>query len=266
MQKKLYKFSVTLLFIAGIMACSKVPDGILSERKMKDVMIDMYLAEGLIGNDPMLFSDSIHRDALYQSIFRKHKITQAVYDSSLVWYGKNLDILVQVYDLAINDLNERVRALGDIQASAAPSSNQDSIDIWPRRNIHIFTPSALFNGVTFDIRPDRPYSSGSVFVFGMYFWGITDNMPFKPELRISIDQGDTTIYANKKITKDGYYNTIVRGLPTKRVDRVYGYIRMDNTNTDYYKVYVDSLNLMKYNYGSPALAAFALPDSIPPSD
>lgn len=42
---------------------------------------------------------------------------------------------------------------------------------------------------------------------------------------------------------------ILKTIPTKKVKRVFGYIRMDNMDTTYYKVYIDSLSLMKYNYG-----------------
>lgn len=261
MQKKLYKYSLAFIAIVGMTACSKIPDNILSEKKMKDVMIDIYLAEGLLSGNYHSSSDSTRKIALYQSVFRKHKITQSVYDSSLVWYGKNLDILMDVYDLALNSINEQVRALGDVQASALPTSNRDSINIWPRRDYMTLTPEALFNGVIFDIKPDQNYSSGSGFVLGIRAWGITDRMRYVPEIRISIDQGDTTIITHKKITEEGYHQAVVRGMPTKQIRRVYGYIRMDNTDTDYSKIYIDSLNLMKYNYGSPALEAFSPADS-----
>lgn len=266
MRKQLYKYSIALVAIAAVIACNKVPDGILSEKKMKDVMIDIHIAEGLIGNDAKTFPDSIRKDALFQSVFKKHNITQAVYDSSLVWYGQNLDILMNIYDLALNDINERVRDLGDVQASAAPTSNQDSVNIWPRRDYLVFEPNALFNGVVFDIIPDRFYSSGSGFVLGMRVWGIDKKMNYYPEVRIAINQGDTTIITNQTITTEGYHQTIVRGLPTKQVRRVYGYIRMDNTDTNYYKVFVDSLSLMKYNYRSPALEALLPTDSIANTD
>ena len=42
---------------------------------------------------------------------------------------------------------------------------------------------------------------------------------------------------------------ILKTVPTKQVKRVYGYIFMNNADSSYYKVYLDSLNLMKYNYG-----------------
>ena len=261
MRRLLSKYTIVFTAIIGVMACSKVPQGVLPERKMKEVMIDMYIAEGLIGTTPQSFPDTLHRDALFQSVFRKHGITQAAYDSSLVWYGKNLDILMQVSDLALKDINDLTRDLGDVQASAAPTSNQDSVNIWPRRNFLVLEPANLFNGVVYDIKPETHYSSGSGFVLGMRVWGITNRLKHTPELRISIDQGDTTIVTNRKITNDGYYQTIIKGMPTKQVRRVYGYIRMDNNEQDYHKIYIDSLNLMKYNYRSPALEALSPTDT-----
>ena len=78
---------------------------------------------------------------------------------------------------------------------------------------------------------------------------MNNKMAYKPEVRLSADQGDTTLTVNSKITKDGYHETILKTIPTKKVKRVFGYIRMDNMDTTYYKVYIDSLSLMKYNYG-----------------
>jgi hypothetical protein len=123
------------------------------------------------------------------------------------------------------------------------------VDIWPRRSYLVLSPTSVFNGVTFDIRPETNYSSGSSFVLGMCVWGLNNKMAYKPEVRLSADQGDTTLTVNSKITKDGYHETILKTIPTKKVKRVFGYIRMDNMDTTYYKVYIDSLSLMKYNYG-----------------
>lgn len=240
---------MALLATTLLAACSKVPDGILSEKKMQSVLTDMLLAEAMVNVDYNTYKSDTMKLALYESVFRKHDITQAVYDSSLVWYGRNLDIYMEVYNRVLADLNKWVNNLGDVQADAAPVSNRDSVDIWPRRSYMALFPASVFNGVTFDIRPETNYSSGSCFVLGMRVWGLNNNMAYKPEVRLSADQGDTTLTVNSKITKDGYHETILKTMPTKKVKRIFGYIRMDNTDTAYYKVYIDSLSLIKYNYG-----------------
>lgn len=244
------RYTILLFVLVFLTTCSKVPEHILSEKKMQEVITDMHIAEGIIASDYTRYNNDSIKKVLYKSVFSKHNITQADYDSSLIWYAKNLDIYLQVYDRARVDLEQRIKDLGDVQAKASPSSNQDSIDIWPRRTTLELTPKALFNGVVFDISPDVNYSSGSSFVLGMKVWGISKGMKHYPEVRMSIDQGDTIIATNKKVDSDGYKELIIKSLPTKQVKRVYGSIRLDNTDTTYFKIYVDSLNLMKYNYGS----------------
>lgn len=251
MRNKLCRYGVTVLAAALLFSCSKVPDGILSEKEMKAVLIDMQLAEAMISTDYEKYKDDTEKEALYQAVFRKHEIEQAVYDSSLIWYGRNLDVYMQVYDLVLAELNERQKALGDVQASAAPVSKQDSVDIWPRLTYLNFEPRALFNGVTINIKPETNYPSGSSFVLGMRVWGLNDKMKNRPEIRLSANQGDTIITVNDKILHDGYHETILRTLPTKQVKSVYGFIRLDgkDDSTSYFRIYVDSLNLMRYNYG-----------------
>ena len=233
-------------------SCSKAPSGILSEKEMQRVMTDVYLAEAMIGIDYNAYKSDSMKQALYESVFRKHGITQALYDSSMVWYGKNMDIFMGVYERMIKDIDMRVDALGDIQAEAV-SSSRDSVDIWPRRTYLFLSPNMLFNGTNFDIRPEESYPSGSIFVLGMRVWGLDKHMKHYPELRIAVDQGDTTITVTDQIRQDGYHEMTLRSVPVKKVKRVYGSIRLDNGGMNYYKVYLDSLNLMRYNYGSDAV-------------
>ena len=59
---------------------------------MCDVLIDMQMAETIINDDPYTYGSFCQKNALFQSVFKKHNLTQAEYDSSLIWYGKNIDI------------------------------------------------------------------------------------------------------------------------------------------------------------------------------
>ncbi len=244
-------YCLVAMMTALVVSCSKMPAGILSEQEMKEVLVDIQLVEALIVTEENKYKDNEAKEALFQSVFRKHQIEQAQYDSSLVWYGENLDVYMQVYDLVIDELNKRQRALGNIQASAAPVSKQDSVDIWPRLTYLKLEPNAVFNGVTVNIKPDSHYPSGSTFVLGMRVWGLNNRMKNRPEIRLSAHQGDTIVTVNEKITKDGYHETVLHTVSTKQVHSVYGYIRLDSKgdSTAYHKIYIDSLNLMRYNYG-----------------
>ncbi len=239
-----------LVAVFGWMACSKVPKGVLPEKEMQQLLTDMLVAESMVSSDYQKYKGDSSRMDLYDAVFRKYGVTQAIYDSSLVWYGRNLDIYMKVYERVIVDLDKRIAALGDVQADAGPSTNRDSVDIWPRRNLFVMEPRSLFNGVVFDIKPESNYASGSSFVLGVRVWGLQPNATHKPELRLSAEQRDTILTIRQTIERDGYYQAVLKTMPTRQVRRVFGSIRLDNMDSTYYKVYVDSLSLMRYNYGT----------------
>ncbi|MDH6357650.1 DUF4296 domain-containing protein [Parabacteroides sp. PF5-9] len=256
MQHNMRTFGLTILTCILIASCSKVPSHILSEKEMQLVMKDMLIAESMIGNDYGRYHTDTAKVALYESVFRKYDIDRALYDSSLVWYGRNLDIYMKVYERVIADLNNAITALGDVQASAAPVTNQDSVNIWPRREYLTFQPKDLFRGVVFDIVPEKNYSSGSAFVIGLRVWGLTNSMQNRPEIRLNAVHNDTIISIRKQIDRDGYHEFILRTQAAKQVKQVYGSIRFEDEKRSYYKIFVDSLSLMKYNYGSEALKKY----------
>jgi hypothetical protein len=247
--KRFLSFS---LLILALSSCSKTPDGVLPEQQMKDMLIDMHLAESLINENFHTYADSASKAALFEAVFRKHGITQAVYDSSLVWYGKHLDVFLEVYGLADNEINNRIRAIGDVQAAAstANNANLDSMDIWPRRNLLDLYPKAAFNATTFNIHPPLPYPAGSSFRLHLRLWGVDKRMGHFPEVRLMAELGDTAVALTDTLRANGIHvlrlNT-PEGFPIRSL---HGYIRLDGEDSTYYKIYIDKLRLMKYKPGS----------------
>lgn len=253
-----------IMLICVAASCSRVPKNIISEKKMRAVLYDMQLAEGLVETRHDIYQVSTEREEVYNAVFAKHRITQAEYDSSLVWYGKHMDLYVRIYRLVLKDVNESVAALGDIKPSplSGEVSAKDSVDVWIYNRNHVFNPSLTFNALTFNIEPQVPYSSGSSYVFCMSVWGVLPELKHKPKIHISAVHADTIISVNQEITADGYYETVLRTMATKQVKRVYGYIVINDSEPVYHRIYFDNIQLMKYNYGSKALTA-PQADSIP---
>jgi hypothetical protein len=212
---------------------------------MKDVLVDMQLAENIIAENVKSYTDSAHKAAIFESVFRKHRITQAIYDSSLVWYGRNLDVYMQVYDLALAEINTRINDLGDVQAAPSSVTNQDSVNIWPRRNRLELYPQAVFNGVVFDVTPNQPYEAGSTFELQLRVWGLNNKMRNYPEIRMTVDMSDTSSIADNVLRTDGFSKIKIGTPKDKSAHRIYGYIRMDEAETDYARIYIDSISLIK---------------------
>ena len=59
---------MALLATTLLAACSKVPDGILSEKKMQGVLTDMLLAEAMVNVDYNAYKSDTMKLALYESV------------------------------------------------------------------------------------------------------------------------------------------------------------------------------------------------------
>lgn len=253
-----------LMLICVAASCSRVPNHILSEKKMRVVLYDMQVAEAIVETNSETYGTSEKRQAVYDGVFLKHHITQAEYDSSLMWYGQHMDLYMRIYKLVLKDVNENIAALGDIKPDplSGDVSAKDSVDIWLYSRKYAFGPERVFSTLSFDIAPQKPYSSGSSYVFGMSVWGVPAHLKHKPRIHLSAVHADTIISVNQEISGDGYFETVLRTIATKQVKRVYGYVQVNMADASYHRIYLDDIQLMKYNYGSKALTA-PQTDSIP---
>lgn len=256
MTNRIHIFCI-LAFISMIASCSRVPKHIISERKMREVLYDMLIAEAMVETMPDSFPTNTDREVVFEAVFRKHQLTQANYDSSLIWYGKHMDLYMGIFKLVLRDVNAELSALGEIKPSplSGDVSEQDSVDIWVYPRIEVFKPERVFNTLTFDIEPETPYSSGSSYVLGVSVWGILPDRQHKLFMHLSAVHADTVIFVNKDITEDGYVEAVLRTVATKQVQRVYGYIFFNDVEASYDRIFLSDIRLMKYNYGSSALTA-----------
>jgi hypothetical protein len=234
---------------------------------MRAVLYDMQIAEALVEINNESYKTSDERQAVYDAVFAKHNIVQAEYDSSLMWYGEHMDLYMRIYRMTLKNVEESLALIGDIKPNplSGDVSAIDSVDVWIYSRHHTFRPEqGTLHMLTFDIAPQKPYSSGSSYVFGFSVWGVSPDLKQKPEIWLSAIQADTMITVRNEITGDGYYETVLKTVATKQVKRVYGYIMVNDTTSSFHRIYIDKINLMKYNYGSKALTA-PQTDSIPPA-
>ena len=53
MRSKLSRYSFAFLTSLALIACSKVPEGIRKEKEMQAGVVDVYVAEAMIGTDDL---------------------------------------------------------------------------------------------------------------------------------------------------------------------------------------------------------------------
>lgn len=116
-------------------ACSKTPEYVIPEGKMAEIMADIHTGEAVIDANSSTFrQDSIKR-AFLQSICLRHNVTTQELDTSLYWYGHNLQEYMKVYDKTIEILESRI---ADAEKAGGKSDKRmqyysldgDSVNLW----------------------------------------------------------------------------------------------------------------------------------------
>ncbi len=74
-----------MLLALCLVGCAR-PDDVMRAGKMEDVLYDLHIAEGIIYARGYAYGHDSLVAKYYESVLAKHGITQAEFDSSLVWY------------------------------------------------------------------------------------------------------------------------------------------------------------------------------------
>lgn len=264
--------AVAAAVLVAVMAasCSKAPRGVISEGDMADLIVDLTKADAYLGMYPDKFPDDSAKQALKQSVFAMHHVTQADYDSSMVWYAHNLDVYDEVYDRVVkqltsdqNDLNKQLEKGGGL---AAASNNEDggsdesnpadswqrrtytqhgdTADLWAGQRAWLLTGVMPRGYVTFDIKPDGEYRSGDR--YQLNFKLIDGGGRFAVVMGADYSDGSTSV-VQRSSCGAGWTSFELQTDHERVVRRVFGYISYDLGRVTTVAM-VDSVSLLRTHF------------------
>lgn len=102
-----------LLFMV-LTACHRgqvqIPDNVLNENRMAAVLADLQLAESTLSQSAVDSLDA-WRNQVNRSVFQKHGITQAEFDSSFRFYQQHMKLMGGIMDQVIIILSQQQTVL-----------------------------------------------------------------------------------------------------------------------------------------------------------
>lgn len=266
---------IVLLLLPWLLSCDRTPRGVMSMNEMADLIVDLQLADAYIDSHSDSFGSDSSMQVLKQSIFKKHGITQADYDSSMVWYAHNMEEYNKAYDKAVNKLKARYDKLDKPgndkpgEMMAGPTSHEgtprphpngmkrlttdvekDTADLWQGQRKYMLTQGARRGFITFDIPPDANKEPGDRYQLAYKL--LRGGNEFKVSLNVDYSDGGTT-QITRGTNSDGWVSLDIQSDTSRRVRRIYGYVSYD-MKPGHTAAYIDSLSLMrtrlnKSNYG-----------------
>ena len=146
-----------------------------------------------------------------ESVFKKYGITQADFDSSMVWFARNPEVLTKIYE----KVNVRLKAERDgINHLIALRDNKpkeslpgDSIDVWIWQHIYQLTGMPLDNKITFTLPSDTNFHDRDTLRWSVRFRfhnGAPDSIhaPLMA-MQVLYEKNDSVISAIRKVQDTG---------------------------------------------------------------
>lgn len=232
------------MLAALLTACSKTPDGVISEGDMAELLADMTEGDAVVELNRSDYADDESRKALKQSILLKHGYTQADFDRSLMWYGHNLDVYDEVYDDVVSILEDRQQ---DARKEAREAGEKlvaagDSVDVWTMPHSMLYDRRQTGSGVllSFSYPADSEMRKGD-----RYEWRLQlVNSKNSASVLIGVDYADGSSEFQTQSMMPEIPSSIVLQTDSTRIPkRIYGYLdyRMAMENS----VFVDKISLSR---------------------
>lgn len=148
------------MILCGLFGCGKkVPKDVIQPQAMEDLLYDYHLATTLSADLP--YNENYKKEAYLAYVFKKHHVTEAEFDSSMVWYSRHSDEMTTIYqnlqkrmETTAEQLKKQtIRHSGEVSVSLSG----DTVDLWQDRTLYWLTAYGLTNKLTFDLRADTSF-------------------------------------------------------------------------------------------------------------
>lgn len=221
---------LTLLLGAG---CNKRPKGVLSDDEMVGLIADMEIAEVYMQqHNSGYYNDSI-RDSAVQWALDKHGLSKADFDSTMTWYGRNIDDYLNLFGKVDAELAKRQnRAIGETE------KNLVSTDLWPYSRHILISENAPSNGLAFSL-PLNDIPKGERITWKMRLKGLSSGNVL---LGVDYDNGMSS-YTYQTQNGNSKIDLTLQTDTAYNVKRVFGYMRTKEDHS--LPIWIDSIALQQ---------------------
>lgn len=249
--KSMRRCCVLLLMLVSLVSCQvKRPDTVLSDAKMADVLYDYHIAKAL--GEELPYNESYKKVLYIESVFRKHGVTQAEFDSSMVWFSRNPEALAKIY----SPVNERLKAKRDVVSHLlALSENKvemslpgDSVDVWAWKRSYRLSGMPLDNRLTFVLPSDSNFKSRDTLSWKVDFrFDAAKDTTVLPLMALQVVyEKDSILTALHRVLHSGTVTLTLAADTLGKIKEVRGFVYYSHSEPGHI-LRTDRISLMRYH-------------------
>ena len=239
------------LLVVIFAACRRVPDYVIQPEAMAELMADVRTADAVINMHASQYKSDAEKLALKNAVLERHGVTQEQFDTSLIWYGRNIGQYQEVTKQTINILEKRLKDVSILAAGEnVISVSGDSVDIWDDSKFYIINHRSPTHYIAFAYESDPNWERGDVYTLRSRL--INQAQYGQWNLTAIYDDGTIeTITSTISLDNPARQEITLVTDSTRTATRISGWINVEPLVS--HPVIVDSLGLMRRR-SSPDLA------------
>lgn len=157
--------------VALMSSCKpQVPSQYIQPDDMEDLIFDYHLAQGIADQQEEGGND-YNRRLTFEMVLKDHGVTQAEFDSSLVYYYNRADRFQEIYKHVQARLNKEAEkygaALSELQNLSANSLSGDTVDVWKGKRVFMLLNDRPYHLYTFSQPADTSFHAGDSFMMSI---------------------------------------------------------------------------------------------------
>ena len=236
MKNKPLHWFLSLLFVASFLSCGDRPSNVLSEDKMVSLMVDMEIAEAY---NNTVSRGNFDKNEMGKRILKAHGVSEESLDTTLAWYGRNLDEYAKLYEKVDKELLKKRKKYSQNKEDKTEVTE----NLWQFSEHLVMSPLSGSDSFTFSL-PNPEVKNGEILELS---FAIATPTGIKGMLGVEYSDG----YGEGIVTNISSKNNINISLTTdtaKKISRIFGTISLkENKNLP---IYIDSLRLITHPYDS----------------
>ncbi|MBR1547328.1 MAG: DUF4296 domain-containing protein [Prevotella sp.] len=169
---------IVLTVLTIIAACTpSVPSKYIQPDDMEDILYDYYVAQAMARDNARASNTDYERTQNFLAVLKKYEVTEADFDSSLVYYYGHVENLKGIYARVNERLADEAKSLGtsvgDLNRYSQYSTTGDTANIWKDATSVLLMPHPTANRFDFTVKADTSFLKGDSFMFQFsteYLW------------------------------------------------------------------------------------------------
>lgn len=252
---------IFFVLLAVLTGCKpQVPGQYIQPDDMEEILYDYYLGKAMASRtDSVGYNQTAYRLA----VLKKYGVTEAEFDSSLVYYYGNAERLKRIYDAVSARMESEATALGasagEMNKYASLGTSGDTADVWNGARRMLLLPVPPYNRYDFRLDADSTYRRGDQFQLNlsslfMYQAGTRDGM-----LYVAVDyEGDSTAVYTSRLTSSGECTLMIPRYTEAAAKCIRGFVYLGNgaTQSPMQKLmFIDGIQLIRFHAKEEELQA-----------